>query len=215
MGVSAILGVVLLAIFIPAIRKVTGHGNKEYQRAIIPALRWFFVATIIGLLVCGSIVVVYIVVVYTPAFRIHYHRWQMARAGQQRFSNPDVTPDGLVSYACGDAYQKYEYHREKLVELGDICRRHYKFKHLFVPTPESKHFSTLLLSGPCPNHIDFSSPYPNKPELMQLTVWCYVMDANAWDDFVAKHDVSDYRERFMPTEKEEKGIGDIGKPGRQ
>jgi hypothetical protein len=37
---------------------------------------------------------------------------------------------------------------------------------------------------------------------MELTVWCDAADARAWDDFVAEHDVPDYRDRFMPTEKE-------------
>jgi hypothetical protein len=127
----------------------------------------------------------------------------MARAWQQRFANPSpVDSNGLISYPCGDAELQYEYHRQQLVELGDILERHYAFKHLQVPTCESKHFSQLLLSGSCPSHIDFNSAYPNKPESMQLTIWCRPGDANAWDEFVAKHDVSDYRERFMPGEEE-------------
>lgn len=36
-----------------------------------------------------------------------------------------------------------------------------------------------------------------KPEPMELTVWCYPEDADAWDQFVAAHDVPDYQSRFM------------------
>ena len=37
---------------------------------------------------------------------------------------------------------------------------------------------------------------------MQLTVWCYPADVAAWDDFIATHDVPDYRGHFIPTRKE-------------
>ena len=103
--------------------------------------------------------------------------------------------------ARSDASKRYEYHRQKLVELGSVAERQYNFKHVQKPTSESYHFTHLLLSGLCPNQIDFESPYPAKPEPMHLTVWCDPAEAPAWDDFVAEHDVSDYRDRFMPTEK--------------
>ena len=105
----------------------------------------------------------------------------------------------LLAYGNADAYERYDYHRQKLVNLGAAVERHYRFNHLRVHTEECKHFSRLLLSGPHPDCIDFESPYPDKPEPMSLTVWCNPADASAWDDFIAKHDVPDYRQRFMPA----------------
>ncbi|MCE5302605.1 MAG: hypothetical protein LLF97_05780 [Planctomycetaceae bacterium] len=157
-----------------------------------------FLAVMASLSICGGVVLV-----NTRAFQVRYHNWRMKQAWQQRYSNPSPpTGDGLISYSPGDAQPRYEYHRQKLVELGDVAERHYAFKHLQVPTRESKHFTRLLLSDSCPSCIDFASPYPNKPEPMQLVVWCRPADAKAWDEFVAKYDVSDYRERFMAGEKE-------------
>ncbi len=165
--------------------------------------RLLIVAALATLLVCGSIAVI-----NTRAFQVHYHGWQMQRASAQRFSKERRSIiDGVVVYslddalARSDANKRYEYHRQRLVELGRVAERQYTFKHVQTPTPESSHFTHLLSSGPCPNSIDFESPYPDKPEPMQLTVWCHPADAKAWDDFVAEHDVSDYRDRFMPTEK--------------
>ena len=149
------------------------------------------------LLICGGIVVFNL-----RAFQVRYHRWQMQRAWHQAYSAPTTTDDGfVVAHVDGEADERYEYHRQKLLELRDIVKRHYSFRHLRVPTDASEHFSRLLVSGRCPNHIDFSSPYPDQPEPMQLTVWCSPTDAHAWDDFVAEHDIPDYFKRFMGTRK--------------
>ena len=154
-------------------------------------------AALAALLVSGAIIVI-----NTRPFQVRCHEWQMRRAWHQSYSKPlPPTGDGLVAYELGEANERYEYHRQKLVELGNVAERYYTFRHLQVPTGESEHFSRLLLSGSCPSHIDFLSPYPDEPEAMQLTVWCYTADASAWDDFVAEHDVSDYHDRFMPIGK--------------
>ena len=145
------------------------------------------------LVLCGGIVVANL-----RAVEIYYHTWQMQRAWQQVYSKPlPSNGDGFVCYAGGESLESYEYHRQKLVDLGRLAKQHYTFKHLRVPSDESKHFSRLLLSDDCPNHVDFSSPYPNTPEPMQLTIWCWPTDVAAWDQFVEAHDVSDYHERFM------------------
>ena len=163
--------------------------------------RRLIVATIATLVVVGAAVVI-----NTRPVQVRYHNWQMQRAWHQMYSNP-LPPkgDGLIAYAPGEALQRYEYHRQRLVALGDVAERHYTFKHLKVRTDESNHFSKLILRGPRPKCIDFSSPYPTEPPAtskpMQLTVWCSPADTADWDEFVAKHDVADYRDRFMTTEQ--------------
>ncbi|MEN6406436.1 MAG: hypothetical protein ABFC77_08190 [Thermoguttaceae bacterium] len=151
-----------------------------------------------------------IVVVKHRVFQLQYYKWQMERAQRQAYDGQKTTENGfVVAHVPREAEERYEYYRQKLVELGSITERHYVFQHLWVPSDDSKHFSKLLVSGRCPNHVDFLSPYPDKPELTHLTVWCWATDASAWDHFVAEHDVADYRERFLARGKEkgEKGVG--------
>ena len=162
---------------------------------------WLIFAAIATLLVVGTAVVI-----NTRPLQVRYHNWQMQRAWHQMYSNPlPPTGDGLITYAPGEALQRYEYHRQRLVTLGDVAERHYTFKHLKVRTDESKHLSKLILHGLRPKCIDFSSPYPTTPpatpEPMLLTVWCRPADTADWDEFVAKHDVANYCDRFMTTEK--------------
>jgi hypothetical protein len=135
-----------------------------------------------------------ILIANSRALQLHYYKWQMQRAWRQAYDGPKTTDSGfIVAHVSSEAQKRYEYYRQKLIELRGIVERHYVFRHLRVPTDDSKHFSKLLVSGRCPNHVDFSSPYPDKPEPLQLTVWCWPTDASAWDHFVAEHDVADYR----------------------
>lgn len=163
-----------------------------------------------ALIVLATLIVVGgIVVVNLRAFQLRYYKWQMERA-HQAYLGPKTTSGGFVVVNVPDAaVERYERYRQKLVELGGITERHYSCRHLRVRTDESEHFTRLLVSGRCPNHVDFSSPYPDKPEPLQLTVWCWNRDASAWDHFVAEHDVADYHERFIGRDKEEeeKGVG--------
>lgn len=139
-----------------------------------------------------------VLVVRSRTFQIAYHKWQMQRAYDATWGKaPDVQQDGLVGYTVGDSYERYEHHRQQLVELGHIVRKRYTFEHILATTEESEHLSRKLLTGECPPHIDFVSPYPEEPAPMKLTVWCYPENAKDWDDFVARHDRPDYREVFM------------------
>jgi hypothetical protein len=123
----------------------------------------------------------------------------MQQAWQDAFDKSKVvkTSAGAIAHADDRSIEKFEYHRQKLVELGSIAERHYTFQHLLVPTDESKHFARSLLSHQCPSYIDFSSEYPPVPVPMQLTIWCDLPDVGSWNKFFAEHDVSDYHKRFM------------------
>lgn len=157
-----------------------------------PAIIGVASVSLVVVLICGGVVVG-----GRRAFQVGYHRWQMQRV-HQAYLEPKTISDGfVVVHVPSDAAGRYEYHRQKLVELGGIVERHYVFEHLRAATDESKHFTKLLVSRGCPNHIDFESPYPDKPQPMQLTVWCWPADAGAWDAFVVSHDIPNYHERFV------------------
>ncbi len=147
-----------------------------------------------------------IVIINSKASQVRYHEWRMQRARQQMCVPSQPSAGNVLSvlfaYVLGEgntleAFKRYDYHRQKLVELGSVARLHYNFKHVLVPTSESRHLTRLLVSGHCPNCVDFESPYPDKPEPVRLTVWCHPADTVAWNNFIAEHDVADYRGRFM------------------
>jgi hypothetical protein len=135
--------------------------------------------------------------------RVRYHDHQMRTAFAEQFENQEVSPDGLVGFEVGKTTARYEYHRDRLVELGAVIKRHYEFRHLRVSTPESNHFNHVLLKEKPVNAIDWSSKWspPEDPIPMEYTVWCYPQDSATWDAYFAEHDVPDYRRRFMVEAK--------------
>ncbi len=152
--------------------------------------RQLIAGIVVALIVCAGVVVVNLRVV-----RVAYHEWQMERAHRAYLAGP-TTASGAIDVSV-EAEEDYERHRQALVDLGAIVEHHYDLQHLRTRTEESKDFSRRLLSGDCPEHVDFEAPYPYESEPMQLTVWCKLAAASEWDEFIAKHDVADYRERFM------------------
>lgn len=142
--------------------------------------------------ICTIAFVIGVLVVSSASFQIWYHTWQMNRAWNAQFNKP-VSDNGLMGYELDE---RYPYHRQKLVQLGAIRELHYRLNHILVPSSEGGDFHKRLLSNhpPC---IDFVADCPAVPEPAELTVWCYPGDADAWDQFIAKHDVPDYKARFI------------------
>lgn len=144
-----------------------------------------------------AVVVLTLLIITSTPVQIAYHRWRMERAWNEIFATPSPSEWGAVEYTLGESYDAYVLHRQRLVELGAVCELHYELENVLLRTDVGRHFSKLLLSPGHPPCIDFESPFPSSPEPMRLTVWCYPEDAAAWTAFVADHDASDYRERFM------------------
>ncbi len=144
-----------------------------------------------------AVAVLTVLTITSPPIQIAYHRWQMERAWSDAFAEPDPSVNGEVAYTLGESYKAYERHRQRLVELGAVCELHYVLENVLARTDEGRHFATLWTSFNCPPCIDCTAPFPDAPEPTQLNVWCYPEDVAGWDAFVAEHDVSDYRERYM------------------
>ena len=143
------------------------------------------------LLVAGAAIAV-VVVVRSSSVQIRYHEWQMQRAWNETYGKPpDVQHDELAGYTLGESHERYQYHRQRLVALGAVRELHYRFGHILSGTEASRQLSELLVSHQCPTHIDFKSPYTDKPEPMELTVWCFLRNADAWETFMAEHDRAD------------------------
>lgn len=156
-----------------------------------------------ALAVVGALGAIAIIGACSSRVQVAYHQFQMRRAWEKTFAQPDADFDGFVTYTLGDTYERYIYHRQELVELGVVTELTYQFQHINYPSAESSDFWKALFSPNRPDCIDFQSPQSNDdPEPMQLTVWCYLRDAPAWDAFIQERDSEDYAERFIQQDAE-------------
>lgn len=158
-----------------------------WKRAFVVSL------SLLALLIAG----IAVWVIRTPEFRTAYHTIQMQRMRHATYANPEAAPNGLAYNRLGESHTSYLYHRDRLVELGVMFKRDYRWKHIWSSTDESRHIFKALFSSACPRHIDFVSPCPVESQPLELQVWCYPEDVVAWDKLVAERDVADYRERLM------------------
>jgi hypothetical protein len=133
------------------------------------------------------------------AVRVRYHDAQMKKAYQEQVENQSVSHDGLGGFEVGEPTARFEYHRDRLVELGTVVHKYYEFRHLRTSTPESSHFNRVLLMEKPVKSIEWTGKYSpaENPVPLSYTVWCYAADASSWDAHFAKHDVPDYKRRFM------------------
>lgn len=138
-----------------------------------------------------AVALVAIVVTSLPLFQVHYHQWQMRRARHDTYGKPpDVHLDGLSGYTLRESNERYEYHRQRLVELGAVNELHYRLRHLRRGTPASQQFARQLVRGNRPHCVDFESRYTNQPEPFELTVWCLPSDVDTWNNFIARCDAA-------------------------
>lgn len=154
---------------------------------------------IIGLAVCAGAALAFTY----PSWLVRYHDWLM-RAYQARdlAQLPVPRSDGLNELENGSDARAYEFHRDRLVELGAVARLEFRFRHLHRRTPEGSDLIRSLYQA-APAHIDWQSPVSEVLHPVELTVWCYQGDASAWEAFVADRDVVDYTERFMRVRERE------------
>ena len=136
-------------------------------------------------------------VVRSHSFQVGYHKRSMQRAWDAVYAEPDTHQDGLVGYTLGEEYERYEYHRAKLIQLGAVLELNYHFQQIMQPSDEGKHITRFIMSSERPDCIDATSPYPKEPKPMQWTVWCYPPDKSAWDQLMSSLDIPDYKAKFM------------------
>lgn len=146
--------------------------------------------------VIGALAVAGVIVVRSHGFQVMYHDWRM-HASRHAFENQDADIiGGFHALSVNDDYHAYEYHRERLVDLGAVHRHDYVLNHLVRDTPEAKHFISWLLCAPQPSVIDWASPAePHRP--IELKLWCYPADTPAWDQLIQERNVHDYVQRFI------------------
>jgi hypothetical protein len=153
--------------------------------------------------VAGFVFLVAGVFAYRP-LQIAYHRWQMERG--RAYSNGEDAGFGAGFLLWTDAVDgitganmHFEHHLKRLAELGTIRHKVYRLRHVERgPGAEDGSyvfvFAKHVCRLPC---LRATSPMPDKPRPMVLEVYNEWPDSAAWDEFVAAHDVPDFRERFM------------------
>lgn len=122
-----------------------------------------------------------------PSVAIPYHRWQMERAFISAWTVPPH--EGTLFAVPATEYDRFEYHRDRLVTLGAIRRITLVFKKVQTPTDRSKSILTALQKKKCPEYIDFSSTHPAVPSPLSITIWCEPETAKAWAAFLQARDV--------------------------
>jgi hypothetical protein len=114
---------------------------------------------------------------------------------------------GMGTVGSTESFEKLEYHRDKLIDLGHLKYQEYTFNNVLIVTPESRHFTKRLLQRDCPTVFDFSIPYPQdentKP--VYIEIWYRPKYHNDWQEFFEETDVPDYKTKFQ-VEEEEKEV---------
>lgn len=101
--------------------------------------------------------------------------------------------------------ERYEHHRDRLVELGALDHREFVFDHLICPSAEYRALWAII-------HANFSSIHTTgcwseTPEPAVLQVWDTPEMIPKWEVFVREHDVPDFLERFQDEIREAEQIG--------
>ncbi len=148
--------------------------------------RWFRLRYLLPLAIAALVVMV----VSSTQFQIWFHDSQMHAAWDEIYGKPpDVDEHGMTGYTLDADYDRYVYHRQRLLELGGLRELHYRLRNVRRATPAAHQLDKEMLSKNRPTCVDFESPWSEQPVPVELTIWCYPDDAEAWDRFVAEHDV--------------------------
>lgn len=158
-----------------------------------------YLACIAGLLI--AIMVATVTYTQSRAFQIPYHTKRMKSALDAHYAEPADVQGGMVGFVYGDDYERFEYHRNALVDLGVIAHIHARLENIRKDTPEYRHFSRTLVhnqddDSPVPDFVG-ELAWDDKSGVLTLDVWCYSEHHSKWTDFLDSRNVRDYKETFM------------------
>jgi hypothetical protein len=128
-------------------------------------------------------------VLRAPSDPVLFHQLRMERAAAAVNGETNILHSLFGSYNFEEEFEKYKYHRTKLLEYGVALKVDYQFRHVLASSDESSDFLRIICIGDHPGCIGFSCPTVPDPSPLQVTVWCYHEDKLAWDEMIASHDV--------------------------
>lgn len=121
------------------------------------------------------------------AEKIAHHLREMKRAREAMFGERVTTLEGLTGHKIvASAEKQYEYHRQRLVELGYYFHRDFRFAQV----PESMHgrlFRRAVSQFPGNDHITLS--WPDNV----MSVWDRVETRKEWERFYQRNNVASFK----------------------
>lgn len=87
------------------------------------------------------------------------------------------------------AFDRYKYHRDRLVDLGVYNHFQYQFQKVASVSLEARAIVRLITTRHCPPHQVVVSSAPRADELLKIWVICYPEDTSAWEKFAFDYDI--------------------------
>lgn len=146
--------------------------------------QWYLVLFGIAALLVSLLVFAFLI---ARPLQIAWHRSAMEKA-YHRMETVRVTEERGGTSLDNRSVEKFEWHRDQLVELGALLRQEYHFRHVLAPTPQSRVLFKSLLDHQGPPVVYWSSPHFPTPTRLHLIVWCWPDDVLDWDAFIETAD---------------------------
>lgn len=123
---------------------------------------------------------------------IEYHKYSLERLHEAIYDKPSVTSGGLVGYGDGNQFKRQEQHCNRLATLGYFFHKRYDMDNL-PDTGEVHGAFWQLVQNEFPNRRYPTLSYPDNV----LEVWDLAECEAEWDEFVDRHNVPDFADRFI------------------
>ncbi len=139
------------------------------------------------IILCAIAVLVVMFILSLPAMRINYHRWQLESAFTETFApEREEVIGGMIGFSMGESYERYEYHRDRLVALKALRATKYLFTDLLYPTEECHEFHRKLNAREAPPYVDYSGEGAtvDPPIPYEITIWYWPDHSAEWDEFL-------------------------------
>ena len=124
--------------------------------------------------------------------QIEYHKYFLDRLHEAIYDEPTVTSGGLVGYGDRNQFERQEQHCNRLATLGYFFHKRYDMDKL-PDTGEVHSAFWRLVQSEFPNRRYPTLSYPDNV----LEVWDLAECEAEWDEFVERHNVPDFADRFI------------------
>jgi hypothetical protein len=124
--------------------------------------------------------------------QIEYHKYFLERLHEAIYDEPTVTSGGLVGYGDRNQFERQEQHCNRLATLGYFFHKRYDMDKL-PDTGEVHSAFWRRVQNEFPNRRYPTLSYPDNV----LEVWDRAECEAEWDEFVERHNVPDFADRFI------------------
>ena len=153
--------------------------------------RWLIVTASVLLMIAGALA-------FRP-LQVAYHRWQMDRGRAYAMGKRTAFGPGDFLWVGSRKTDHLNHHAKRLCELGVLANPRYPLRHLHQVkgTEEYDDFiRTAMMTLP---HVIVHAGGDGRGRVA-IEPFVEKSDVEKWHEFVATHDVPDYREQFMADE---------------